>query len=168
MWCLRGMERACNSNENTALHFSNQTGASSDCICHREQEETKGTHGCGLDQLTLAARTHGINRLISSKYLEAVWLLTKSFPHERNPMAFCIYYFNNNKHRPYTGFLKQTLFLSRERHLTENFPQKKQSQQRLTASIKTYLNFISILSCNRYKQVVLYSYRCNPPKISRD
>lgn len=100
--CLSGMERNCNSKENTALHFSNQTEASSDCICYREEEETEDeTHGCGFwPQLTLTAGTRCINR--QTDFLKALrnslitYQVTSSkIPQEKNPMTFCIYYFNN-------------------------------------------------------------------------
>lgn len=124
----------------------------------------------GFDQLTLAVSTHCINRLISSKYLEMIWLLTKSFPAEflmkGIPWHFAyIISITTNIDHIQISWNKHSFF--QEKGIW-HFPQKKQSQQRLTASIKTCLNVISTLSCKRYKQVAFYSCRYNPLKISTD
>lgn len=127
----------------------------------------------GFDQFTLTASTHYINRLISSKYLETVWLLTKPFPAEflkkRIPwhIAYIVSITTNTDHIQVSW--NKCCFFQEKGIWYKTFLRKsRQPQQKLTASIKICLNVNSTLSCKKYKQVSLYSDRYNPLKLSRD
>lgn len=127
----------------------------------------------GFDQFTLTANTHYINRLISSKYLETVWLLTKPFPAEflkkRTPwhIAYIVSITTNTDH--IQVFWNKCCFFQEKGIWYKTFLRKsRQPQQKLTASIKICLHVSSTFSCKKYKQVSLYSDRYNPLKLSRD